>query len=109
MQFPAIILENPPSLDRTHIEKANAHISAPPQRLKLWGLSLGMTLDLMSYMVLPTDYSDSKTSFASSASLSPALQLPYHVDGEMRVDVVAPSLASVFPRFSYPDVNFWIW
>ena len=20
-----------------------------------------------------------------------------------------PSLTSVFPRFSYPDVNFWIW
>jgi len=27
----------------------------------------------------------------------------------MRMEVVAPSLASVFPRFSYPDVNFWIW
>ena len=25
------------------------------------------------------------------------------------MEVVAPSLASVFPRFSYPDVNFWIW
>ena len=25
------------------------------------------------------------------------------------VPVLAPSLTSVFPRFSYPDVNFWIW
>jgi hypothetical protein len=25
------------------------------------------------------------------------------------MEYVAPSLASVFPRFSYPDVNFWIW
>ena len=23
--------------------------------------------------------------------------------------ILAPSLTSVFPRFSYPDVNFWIW
>jgi len=25
------------------------------------------------------------------------------------MEYIAPSLASVFPRFSYPDVNFWIW
>jgi hypothetical protein len=22
---------------------------------------------------------------------------------------VGPGLTAVFPRFSYPDVNFWIW
>ena len=27
----------------------------------------------------------------------------------LRMPVVAPSLTSIFPRFSYPDVNFWIW
>ena len=117
MQFPAIILESPESLDNSQAEKspANTHIpttSTPhssPKHLKLWGLSLGMTLDLMSYMVIPANKADPKTPFAPSAPLSSALQLPYHVNGEMRVDMVAPSLASVFPRFSYPDVNFWIW
>ncbi|KAF9243895.1 hypothetical protein BU15DRAFT_86321 [Melanogaster broomeanus] len=68
-----------------------------PYQLKLWGLSLGMTLDLMANM--------------AAGQPLPSLRLPFHpVGGEgMRIDTVAPSLASVFPRFSYPDVNFWIW
>lgn len=100
MEFPAIVLEN----------RTSSHV------LKLWGLSLGMTLDLVSYMILPTSSSkseaDSKLDVNSgrSSPLSPVMHLPYQseVPG-MRVEVVAPSLASVFPRFSYPDVNFWIW
>ncbi len=100
MEFPAIVLEN----------KSTAHV------LKLWGLSLGMTLDLMSYMVLPTPSSKSEVDpeinidSGRSSPLSPVMYLPYQseVPG-MRMEVVAPSLASVFPRFSYPDVNFWIW
>ncbi|THV06047.1 hypothetical protein K435DRAFT_826127 [Dendrothele bispora CBS 962.96] len=97
MEFPAIVLEpSTPVEDR-------------PRILKLWGLSLGMTLDLMSYMVLP--YSAKEAS--SISPLSPAMmQLPYHnsaISEGLRMDIVAPSLASVFPKFSYPDVNFWIW
>jgi len=75
-----------------------------------------MTLDLMSYMVLPAptstrDNSEAhKANSGASSPLSPMMQLPYQTGAEgMRMDVVAPSLASVFPRFSYPDVNFWIW
>ncbi|KAJ7169499.1 hypothetical protein C8R46DRAFT_1088975 [Mycena filopes] len=92
MEFPAII-------------KGTGQRSRP-QKLKLWGLSLGMTLDLMSYMVLPApssmrDNSEShKPDSGSSSPLSPMAFV---------WTVVAPSLASVFPRFSYPDVNFWIW
>ncbi|KAI0274868.1 hypothetical protein BC834DRAFT_850061 [Gloeopeniophorella convolvens] len=82
-----------------------------PQALKLWGLSLGMTLDLLSYM-----------------SPTPGVPLtPWDSDKIMGVEDVIedwdgankkgrrgkinapPSLTSVFPRFSYPDVNFWIW
>lgn len=100
MEFPAIVLENRTS---THV-------------LKLWGLSLGMTLDLMSYMIVPTpspkSEADPELNLKSgrSSPLSPVMYLPYQneVSG-MRMEVVAPSLASVFPRFSYPDVNFWIW
>lgn len=100
MEFPAIVLDNKLS----------------PHTLKLWGLSLGMTLDLMSYMILPTPTlnvepdSERKDKDGNSAPLSRVMHLPYQ--GEVpgiRMDVVAPSLASVFPRFSYPDVNFWIW
>ena len=77
-----------------------------PRQLKLWGLSLGMTLDLMANMV-PEPLHAQQT----AGQRPPNLQLPFRpVGGEgMRVDTVAPSLASVFPRFSYPDVNFWIW
>ena len=63
------------------------------QELKLWGLSLGMTLDLLALMTPP----------ANSGILVPP-------DAEfVGVPILAPSLTSVFPRFSYPDVNFWIW
>lgn len=72
---------------------------------KLWGLSLGMTLDLMANMVPDPPHSQ------QTAGHPPTLQLPFRPVGSegMRVDAVAPSLASVFPRFSYPDINFWIW
>jgi hypothetical protein len=119
MQFPAIIVEpsslpsdSKPSFTHDYEEKgipASIHAGhSSRQSLKLWGLSLGMTLDLMSYMVAPPA-SNSNPSSIKTPPISPVLQLPYQSDTEMRVDVVAPSLASVFPRFSYPDVNFWIW
>ncbi|KAF5374903.1 hypothetical protein D9758_000480 [Tetrapyrgos nigripes] len=96
MEFPAVVLQ--PS---TPVQPIDG-----PRILKLWGLSLGMTLDLMSYMVLPL-------STKESTPLSPAvMQLRYHSPASpegLRMEVVAPSLASVFPKFSYPDVNFWIW
>ncbi|OAX44853.1 hypothetical protein K503DRAFT_764734 [Rhizopogon vinicolor AM-OR11-026] len=76
-------------------------------KLKLWGLSLGMTLDLLATMAPPSTLTSSDSDRLSLSSL----QLPFHpVGGEgMRIEALAPSLASVFPRFSYPDVNFWIW
>lgn len=76
------------------------------RRLKLWGLSLGMTLDLMANMVPEPPQSQQ-----IAGRRPPNLKLPFQPFGNegMRVDAVAPSLASVFPRFSYPDVNFWIW
>ncbi|KAF8898441.1 hypothetical protein BD779DRAFT_1666289 [Infundibulicybe gibba] len=128
MEFPAIVLQptlntlpsvSGPQKDSVHydvLEKGiGVRASLRPQQLKLWGLSLGMTLDLMSYMILPAPVSTANSAAAhresaNSSPLSPVMQLPYQagMDG-LRMDVVAPSLASVFPRFSYPDVNFWIW
>ncbi|KAL9933324.1 hypothetical protein V8E36_008042 [Tilletia maclaganii] len=159
--------------------------------LRLWGLTLGMTLDLLSHMSTllvpgegpPTDYASSPT--ASTPGIAPLLQSPSpataagigihalpstsstststsavsaptnpslslttsaqatlqhlrthlsHALAELRSDprgtsaawlarlkdelhltpppharALAPSMTSVFPRFSYPDVNFWIW
>jgi len=138
MQFPALVLSNTVlattgSLDDKRVRRslqaeagalnpalhpASASLytranNAEPQALKLWGLSLGMTLDLLSYM-----------------SPTPGVPLmPWDSDKLMGVDDVVeddwyeqankknvrgrinapPSLTSVFPRFSYPDVNFWIW
>lgn len=70
------------------------------EMLKLWGLSLGMTLDLLAHMAPPE----------ARRGNGGALLLPPDADAELlRVPVMAPSLASVFPRFGYPDVNFWIW
>ncbi|KAF9458352.1 hypothetical protein BDZ94DRAFT_111272 [Collybia nuda] len=122
MEFPAILLDtSPPSSpipdNKKHdiLEKGipSKSWSHPPSNLKLWGLSLGMMLDLMSYMIFPPPSKFSSTrddNNPAPSPLSPVMQLPYQTDGEgLRMDVVAPSLASVFPRFSYPDVNFWIW
>jgi len=118
VEFPAILLDSQPaptscsqtSTTQSVFEKifSTQSKSQNQQQLKLWGLSLGMTLDLLSYMV-PTTSDPSKASSESTVR-SPSLQLPFQMWGErMRMEVVAPSLASVFPRFSYPDVNFWIW
>ncbi|KAF7792459.1 hypothetical protein EIP86_003497 [Pleurotus ostreatoroseus] len=63
--------------------------------LKLWGLSLGMTLDLLALMTPPVGHR--------------VLMPPGVEETGVPVPVLAPSLTSLFPRFSYPDVNFWIW
>ncbi|KAH6917434.1 hypothetical protein BKA70DRAFT_1178315 [Coprinopsis sp. MPI-PUGE-AT-0042] len=125
MEFPAILLRPSPfniTLSEKGKEKAgslNGQLPrrSRPQQLKLWGLSLGMTLDLMSYMILqPADKSSRSASphqagdSTPSTPLSEVMQLPYQdTVQDFRMEYVAPSLASVFPRFSYPDVNFWIW
>lgn len=120
MQFPALLLpdvsqEESDKQDGSYSEKSAIRLeSALPngsgKKLKLWGLSLGMTLDLLSFM-----------SLGLSPSSSNSFQFPLHAnnddvmginlfDGEVRSAMLkAPSLTSVFPRFSYPDVNFWIW
>lgn len=122
MQFPAILLP-PEQLDYEKLNgKANGNgngkehdFSLPTiKTLKLWGLSLGMTLDLMSYMILPSLASPTPNILISppSSPLSHGIHLPGQQsssDFPFRMEYVAPSLASVFPRFSYPDVNFWIW
>lgn len=125
MRFPAIFLPS----EQVVQEKVNGtgngngkehqHPAPIKKNLKLWGLSLGMTLDLMSYMILPNPSPPPSLSSTPkvatptpSSPLSGEMHLPRQQtpsDFPFRMEYVAPSLASVFPRFSYPDVNFWIW
>ncbi|EJD04422.1 uncharacterized protein FOMMEDRAFT_140381 [Fomitiporia mediterranea MF3/22] len=96
MQFNAILLESTETSEalRPDGEKAGAESEQRREILKLWGLSLGMTLDFIAHMhpassPFSVDYPrDEVTGLGTS---------------------IAPSMTSVFPRFSYPDVNFWIW
>lgn len=140
-------------------EKAGSHVARMEEgsvrpELRLWGLTLGMTLDLLSHMTtfnssssfrsgadtpgtepsLPSSPTRSWSSLpsvpplqdAASSSMPSASELvssplvslnrvlhrvrdEFHLNPPPASHALAPSLTSVFPRFSYPDVNFWIW
>ncbi|PWN29451.1 hypothetical protein BDZ90DRAFT_213714, partial [Jaminaea rosea] len=104
--------------------------------LKLWGLTLGMTIDLLAHMsTLPTSPRPSSSSndrhsqpsmhsilHPSHHQRSRLLPIPQsirdatarlrselHLNPPPMANAKAPSLTSVFPRFSNADVNFWIW
>jgi len=62
----------------------------------VWGLTLGMTLDLIAFM------------YPKTSDLPPGDPSSDEFD-EIGGAAMMPSMASVFPRFSIPDVNFWIW
>jgi hypothetical protein len=116
MTFPAIVIDplitttitalpaDEKSIDakRARLENGqHSHYSQQGRRkgeLRLWGLSLGMTLDLLAHMTP-----------AANTNATGALVPPEAVSDSISIPVLAPSLTSVLPRFSYPDVNFWIW
>ena len=137
MQFPALVLANTvqaaESLDNKVLRRslkaeagafnpalhpASASLyrvvnNAEPQALKLWGLSLGMTLDLLSYMSptpgMPlTPWDSDKLMGVEDVIEDDRDEEGTKKDARGRINA-PPSLTSVFPRFSYPDVNFWIW
>ncbi|KAI0344133.1 hypothetical protein BDW22DRAFT_1392450 [Trametopsis cervina] len=116
MTFPAIVIDpaettiissltaDEKAIDEKRARVENGHpASRLPRRsgngeLKLWGLSLGMTLDLLAQMTP-----------AANTTATGALVPPDSATDSIVIPVLAPSLTSVLPRFSYPDVNFWIW
>lgn len=71
-----------------------------------------MALDLLSSMALPPSSILSSGSSPSDLSTYPhavtALDLPLS-SPQTAMSPFAPSLASIFPTFSYPDINFLIW
>lgn len=114
MQFPAILLRptehtiHPNTDKKSSTSETTGLIPSYPNQLKLWGLSLGMTLDLMAYMA-PSAGLKEKIQSSPGSPESSAMQLPYQEGSNRLMEIASPRLASVFPRFSYPDVNFWIW
>jgi len=70
--------------------------SSASEELRLWGLTLGMTLDLIGFM------------YPRRTDLPPGDPSSDEFD-EIGNMAMMPPMASVFPRFSIPDVNFWIW
>ncbi|KAI9511783.1 hypothetical protein F5148DRAFT_974691 [Russula earlei] len=135
MQFPALVLSNTVlatsgSLDDQRLRRsfhaesgalnpalhpASASLyhrvnNAEPQALKLWGLSLGMTLDLLSYMSPTPGVPLTPWDSDKLMGVEDVIEEDWDYKGNKRGRINAPpSLTSVFPRFSYPDVNFWIW
>ncbi|QRV76179.1 NUDIX family hydrolase [Ceratobasidium sp. AG-Ba] len=61
--------------------------------VKLWGLTLGMTLDLVQQM----------EDNPSTGPMTPTAASAVFLGGG------AASMTSIFPRFSIADVNLWIW
>jgi len=138
MQFPALVLSNTvlataESLDDKRLRRsleAEAGALNPAlhpasatlypringdehHALKLWGLSLGMTLDLLSYMsptpgVPLTPWDSDELMGVEDVIEEDRDEKGNKKDVRGRINA-PPSLTSVFPRFSYPDVNFWIW
>ncbi|CAO1618336.1 unnamed protein product [Sympodiomycopsis kandeliae] len=136
---PWAIADDDPSDDASSISSSaldrrttGVKVKAPTKEeetseLKLWGLTLGMTIDLLAHMSTAPSPSGDTTPTTPSITLqsmlnTPPSQLPYlfrtlatrlrdelHLAPPPLANAKAPSLTSVFPRFSNADVNFWIW
>lgn len=115
MHFKCILLPNEPV--GSHEEPAKQPLDPvslaserPP--LSLWGLTLGMSLDLLSHMSLPQT-TDVKKMISADRPYGNASQL-YDLSvpptpHALYPTLFAPSMTSIFPTFSYPDINFFIW
>ncbi|EGG02051.1 uncharacterized protein MELLADRAFT_117629 [Melampsora larici-populina 98AG31] len=134
MKFPSILLKDHPSIvasspnspSRTYHETSKN----PKPDLDLWGITLGITLDLMSFIADPQFASTGRhhqkpinhqSSIATSTPIltpnstpslfrSPSISRLDHLNAPPdEMTISAPSITSIFPRFTYPDVNALIW
>ena len=88
----------PPSGLRTH------HSFTPE------GLPSASHLDPSSSALPLSSSSSSSVSLAGRVrSALAALRAELHLSPPAHADALAPSMTSVFPRFSYLDINMWIW
>ncbi|WRT63637.1 uncharacterized protein IL334_000560 [Kwoniella shivajii] len=175
MQFGCVLLPDEPEIVAEGFDPSNefdefaegsgSWFNEGKRHLRLWGLTLGMTLDLIAHYpsaspahrVLPPSATPSKPSSPTTSEFNHEGELdfipdpktpvtvqssfedqweaarkaieeakkngtpsnaknngdPVKVDGRRKTKKrrrgVGPGMTAVFPRFSYPDVNFWIW
>lgn len=119
MHFRCVLLPNDPVAVGLLPSQLDVDPLAPRPDLKLWGLTLGMTLDLLSCMSLPRSSTSKLLPSTSSIPPIPAgfeEELPSApaaalaaVSPTLAMSPLAPSMASIFPRFSHPDINLLIW
>lgn len=113
MRFTCILLPNEPIAQTDGLPAGHPAGHGPLPELKLWGLTLGMTLDLLSNLDLPKQPSTK----GKTTDPSPQKDLSTYPHGVGTLDafsktpraLFAPSMASIFPKFSYPDINLLIW
>ncbi|KAH8919142.1 hypothetical protein BT69DRAFT_1285082 [Atractiella rhizophila] len=104
MKFKAILLPNNPI-----VSDHPSHSQRGDLELKLWGLTLGMTLDLFFANGMYHNLSPATYPFYISA---PSSQNEYDYEKvHMRTlpPIMEASMTSIFPKFSHPDVNALIW
>ncbi|SCV67851.1 BQ2448_5462 [Microbotryum intermedium] len=105
MHFKCILIPNHPVALGLQTPVFPSH---PLPDLKLWGLTLGMTLDLLTHMNPASSALCSRDSSDLSTYPHLASSLPSSKE-EVEKHPFAPSAASIFPRFSYPDINLLIY
>ncbi|TNY19370.1 NUDIX hydrolase domain-like protein, partial [Rhodotorula diobovata] len=113
MDFKCILLPNDPVAVGQQLPNLPPGAKLP--ELKLWGLTLGMTLDFVSHMTHLAAPSDLSTYPYAVAALDRPLHGATAADKDAQSKATsdlapfAPAEASIFPRFSYPDINLLIW
>ncbi|KAG0139546.1 hypothetical protein CROQUDRAFT_101387 [Cronartium quercuum f. sp. fusiforme G11] len=128
MRFQSILLKNTPcavasgQAEGSHRPLKSGPVDCAPTDLNLWGLTLGMTLDLITFFTDPgvstaTTADHPPRSIRSSPSLSmPSPTQLFRSPSLPRLDHLnqpppstVPSLSSIFPRFSHADINALIY
>lgn len=94
MQFSAIVLDRP--LEREK-RRASSRTTSRPGELKLWGLTLGMTLDFVACMQAPFVRDDKAPGSPSMYAFTP--HCPESGDGAMSL-ALAPSMTYVYGTIS---------
>ncbi|CCU99076.1 unnamed protein product [Malassezia sympodialis ATCC 42132] len=94
-------------------EAEREYVAEHTEPLQLWGLTLGMTLDFLGHMAT---YQIHQTP-AEAPTMRALRRVLSHTPSSWLLGSPhrsllarkAPSIVEVFPRFSYPDVNLWMW
>ncbi|KAH9818655.1 hypothetical protein DFH28DRAFT_1023052, partial [Melampsora americana] len=133
MKFPSILLKDNPSVlapSSSTFKREDENLKKSNQDLDLWGITLGITLDLMTFIADPQFAStgrhlqrpalDHRSPLLSSTPIltptqsplfrSPSIPRLDHLNAPPdEITLTTPSLTSIFPKFNHPDVNGLIW